>query len=138
MADIQLKRAHSLGLRGAKEAADKMADKLGKQFNLNGTWKGNVLNFERPGVNGTLAISESEMKLEVTLGFLLKAMKGPIERAVLEQLDAVLAAPKPAVPKAAVPAAKKAAAPAAKTAKAAPAAAKPKPKTATGGKKKSA
>jgi len=138
MADIQLKRSHALGLKGAKEAADKMADKLGKQFNLSGDWEGNTLHFDRPGVNGTLAITDKDMKLEVTLGFLLKAMKGPIERAVNEQLDSVLSAAAKATPaKAAEP--KKAAAkttPATKS-KAAPAA-KAKPKTATGGKKKSA
>lgn len=135
MADIQLKRAHSLGLEGAKAAADRMADKLGKQFNLSGTWDGNTLRFDRPGVNGALAITDKDMKLEVTLGFLLKAMKGPIERAVNEQLDAVLVAaartpPKTVAAKAAAPAK------AAPTAKAP--AAKAKPKTATGAKKKSA
>jgi putative polyhydroxyalkanoate system protein len=137
MADIAIKRSHSLGLKGAKDAADKMAEKLGKQFNLSGDWNGNTLQFERPGVNGALTVSDKDMKLEVTLGFLLKAMKGPIERAVNEQLDSVLAAASKAEPKkAAAPAAKAKPAAATKT-KAAPAA-KAKPKTATGGKKKSA
>jgi len=136
MADISLKRAHSLGLKGARAAAEKMADKLGKQFNLSGDWQGNTLNFDRPGVNGTLTISDHDMKLEVTLGFLLKAMKGPIERAVNEQLDGVLAAaPKAAKKDDAKPtAAAKAKAPASK----AQPAAKAKPKTAPGAKKKSA
>jgi putative polyhydroxyalkanoate system protein len=133
MADIAIKRSHSLGLKGAKDAADKMADKLGKQFNLSGDWNGNTLQFERPGVNGSLTVSDKDMKLEVTLGFLLKAMKGPIERAVNEQLDSVLAAAPKAEPKKAATAAK----PAATKTKAATAA-KAKPKTATGGKKKSA
>jgi hypothetical protein len=33
------------------------------------------------------------MVLQVTLGFMLKMMKGPIEKAVHEQLDKVLDAP---------------------------------------------
>ncbi|MEO8384962.1 MAG: polyhydroxyalkanoic acid system family protein [Betaproteobacteria bacterium] len=90
MADISLKRTHALGLKGAHEAANKMADKLGERFDLKGTWSGNTLNFSRPGVNGVLAISESDMKLEVTLGFVMKMMKGPIELSVHEQLDKVL------------------------------------------------
>lgn len=90
MADIELKRAHHLGLKGARAAAEKMAEKLGKQFNLSGTWTGNTLHFDRPGVNGALSVSDKDMHLAVTLGFLLKAMKGPIERAVHEQLDKVL------------------------------------------------
>ena len=90
MADISHKRSHTLGLKGAHTAANKMADRLNEKFDLKGTWSGNTLNFTRPGVNGTLAISETEMKLEVTLGFMLKMMKGPIEQSVHEQLDKVL------------------------------------------------
>jgi putative polyhydroxyalkanoate system protein len=90
MADISLKRTHSLGLKGAHAAANKMADKLGEKFDLKGTWNGNTLNFARPGVTGILAVSDTEMQLEVTLGFMLKMMKGPIEQSVHEQLDKVL------------------------------------------------
>lgn len=90
MADIELKRPHHLGLKGARAAAEKMADKLGKQFNLSGEWTGNTLHFDRPGVNGKLTVTDHDMHLVVTLGFLLKAMKGPIEKAVHDQLDKVL------------------------------------------------
>ncbi len=126
MADISMKRTHQLGLKGARAAADKMAEKLGEKFDLTGDWKGNTLSFSRPGVNGTLAVSETDMQLEVTLGFMLKMMKGPIEKAVHEQLDKVLAAPATAAKPAAKPAAKSPAkAPATKpAAKEKPAAAK--------------
>ena len=96
MADITLNRKHDLGLKGARIAADKMVDKLKQQFGLSGEWQGNTLSFDRPGVTGKLAVTDHDMNLEVTLGFLLKAMKGPIERAVHEQLDKVLAESKPA------------------------------------------
>ena len=111
MADISMKRSHQLGLKGARAAADKMAEKLGDKFDLSGDWTSNTLSFSRPGVNGTLAVSETEMHLEVSLGFMLKMMKGPIEKAVHEQLDQVLAEAPAKV--------------AAKPAKAKPAAAKP-------------
>jgi putative polyhydroxyalkanoate system protein len=99
MPDISLSRDHTLGLDGAKTAADKMADKLGEKFDLTGDWKGNTLHFARPGVTGSLSITATSMALEVSLGFLLKAMKGPIEKAVNEQLDKVLKEAKPAVVK---------------------------------------
>lgn len=108
MADIELKRAHHLGLKGARAAAEKMADKLGKQFNLSGEWTGNTLHFDRPGVNGQLTVTDHDMHLAVTLGFLLKAMKAPIEKAVHDQLDKVLdEAPAPKAAKAAPKAAAK-------------------------------
>lgn len=96
MADITLNRTHTLGLKGARAAADKMAKKLNEQFGLSGDWEGDTLHFDRSGVKGKLAVSDHDMNLEVTLGFLLKAMKGPIERAVHENLDKVLAEAKPA------------------------------------------
>lgn len=90
MADISLKRTHTLGLKGARAAASKMADKLGEKFDLKGSWNGNTLNFARPGVTGVLEVSDHDMKLDVTLGFMLKMMKGPIEQSVHEQLEKAL------------------------------------------------
>jgi putative polyhydroxyalkanoate system protein len=122
MADISIHRAHTLGLKGARSAADKMAEKLGEQFDLTGDWDGDTLKFSRSGVNGTLKISATAMDLEVTLGFMLKMMKGTIEPAINTQLDKVLTAAaktadkEPAAKVAAKPAAKVAAKPAAKAA----------------------
>jgi putative polyhydroxyalkanoate system protein len=99
MADINVQRSHHLGLKDAHAAATKMSAKLVKQFGLSGKWEGNTLRFDRPGVSGFLTISDRDMKLEVTLGFLLKTMKGPIERAVHRDLDEVLAVAAKPVPK---------------------------------------
>ena len=92
MADIDIKRAHNLGLKAARAAADKMAEHLGKKFGLEGDWSGNTLNFQRPGVTGTLAIDDKDLRLVVNLGMLLKMMRPSIEGAVNEQLDKLFAA----------------------------------------------
>ncbi len=97
MPDITLVREHHLGLKGARAAADDMAQKLNEKFDLRGDWRGNTLSFSRPGVTGSLTVSETNISLEVTLGFMLKMMKGPIEKSVHEQLDRVLKEAKPAV-----------------------------------------
>ena len=114
MADIDLKRAHALGLEGARAAAEKMEQALGRKFDLKGAWSGNTLAFQRPGVSGTLAVTAKDVHLAVTLGFLLKAMKGSIEQAVTRELDTILAAtpaakpaPKAATKKKAPPSRKK-------------------------------
>ena len=98
MPDIDIKRAHGLGLKAARAAADKMAEHLGRRFGLQGGWSGNVMNFERPGVTGSLAVDEKDVRLTVSLGFLLKAMRGSIEGAVHEELDKLFAAKAPAAP----------------------------------------
>ena len=95
MADIELKRIHNLGMKAARVAADRMAEDLGKKFGLKGAWSGNTLNFERPGVSGMLALTDKELHLTVSLGFLLKAMKGSLEGAVTRELDQLFAQPAP-------------------------------------------
>ena len=87
MADIEIRRVHNLGMKAARAAADRMAEHLGRKFDLKGDWDGNVLHFERPGVTGSLAISDKDLDLRVALGFLLKAMRGSIEAAVRHELD---------------------------------------------------
>jgi putative polyhydroxyalkanoate system protein len=94
MADIEVKRTHGLGLPAARKSAEKMADHLGMRFDLKGRWEGDTLVFQRPGVSGTLAITDRELHLAVTLGFLLKAMRGSIERAVHDELDSLFASRK--------------------------------------------
>jgi putative polyhydroxyalkanoate system protein len=93
MADIDLTRIHNLGLAAARAKAERMADQLGQKFGLKGVWEGNVLRFDRPGVSGSLAITDKDLRLLVTLGFLFKAMKGSIENAVKHELDTLFAGP---------------------------------------------
>src|SRR5258707_13088081 len=91
MADIDIQRVHNLGLKAARAAADRMAEHLGRKFDLKGDWEANVLTFQRPGVTGSLAISDKDLRLSVSLGFLLKAMKGSIENAIAHELDTLFA-----------------------------------------------
>ena len=91
MADIDIRRPHALGLDGAREAADRMAEHLGRKFDLRGAWRGDRFEFERPGVNGFLAITAKDLHLSVSLGFLLKALRGSLEGAIHEELDKLFA-----------------------------------------------
>lgn len=102
MADIDIRRSHDLGIKAARQAADQMAEDLGKKFGLSGGWTGNTHHFDRPGVTGSLHLTDRELHLTVKLGLLLKMMRGPLEDAILRELDSLFArhAPKPA-PKAA-------------------------------------
>jgi putative polyhydroxyalkanoate system protein len=91
MADIDIRREHPLGLKGARKAAETMAAHLGQRFGLSGDWEGDTLHFERPGVTGALTVTERDLHLTVALGFLLKALRPSIERAVQGELEALLA-----------------------------------------------
>jgi putative polyhydroxyalkanoate system protein len=92
MADIHIVRPHSFPPKEARAKAEEMADHLGQKFGLKGDWKGNELAFTGPGVNGLLKLKADSLELEVSLGFLLKAMKGSLEKAVNGELDKLFAA----------------------------------------------
>ena len=101
MADIDIHRVHNLGIKPARAAAERMAEHLGRKFGLTGNWHGNVLAFERPGVTGSLTVTAKDLRLSVSLGFLLKAMKSSIENAIAHELDALFPAGKASAAKAA-------------------------------------
>ena len=122
MADIEIRRAHGMGIKAARAAAEKMAEHLGRKFDLKGDWDGNVLHFQRPGVTGTLVVGDKDLSLSVALGMMLRMMKGSIEQAVRHEMDQALAS----VPKAAPKAASAKPAPPAAKAKAKKAAPRPK------------
>jgi putative polyhydroxyalkanoate system protein len=99
MSDIRIRRPHSKPLDEARKAAEKMAKQLRKDFDLDYAWDGNVLRFERSGVDGELHVTTKEVRLEAKLGFLLAFLKPRIEAEVESQLDKLLGAPaKPAAP----------------------------------------
>jgi putative polyhydroxyalkanoate system protein len=95
VADIDVKRAHALPLEEARRVAEAMFERLGREYGLRGQWSGDVLRFQRPGVEGHLAVSDGEVRLTATLGFMLKAMKGSIERAIERELDRLFPRAKP-------------------------------------------
>lgn len=96
-----MRRAHGLGLDAARAAADRLMEQLSARFGLHGRWDGNVLRFERPGVTGRLAVDEKTLALDVTLGFLLRAMRGSIQAEILRELDSRFS--RPSAPSAAPP-----------------------------------
>jgi putative polyhydroxyalkanoate system protein len=83
-------------LKAARGAADRMAEHLSRKFGLQGKWDGDVLSFERPGVVGALEVSAKDLHLTISLGFLLAAMRGSIEAAIVKELDSLFAKSKKA------------------------------------------
>lgn len=103
MAEISIKRAHHSTTADAKKMAEKIAAKLEKDYELKSSWQSDVLTFTRSGVNGTLAVTIKELHIDVKLGFLMAAFKGPIQGAIEKNLDALIKPAKPDVAKVAAP-----------------------------------
>lgn len=86
MSDISIKQEHQLPLQEAKDAAQKVADKMAAEFDMTTQWDGDVLSFQRSGVAGTLALREKEAQIDITLDFLFKAFASTLEEKVARNM----------------------------------------------------
>ena len=89
MSDINIVQEHHLAPEQARAAAQQVADKLSEQFELTSRWDGDVLRFERSGVNGTLSLLPNEAQLDITLGFPISAFAAQIESKVADKMRRV-------------------------------------------------
>jgi putative polyhydroxyalkanoate system protein len=78
MTDITFIRTHSLSIAKAKALVQKTVDGLADEYDLRSEWHGNTLHFDRAGIHGQMHVSDSEIRLHVTLGLLLKPFKGKL------------------------------------------------------------
>jgi putative polyhydroxyalkanoate system protein len=92
MADIKVVRKHRLSVAQAKKIAQKTADDLASEYDLQSEWHGDTLRFSRSGVDGSMAVSAHEIRLDVKLGLLLGAFKSKIEQHIEHRLDELLIA----------------------------------------------
>ncbi|MET0265731.1 MAG: polyhydroxyalkanoic acid system family protein [Duganella sp.] len=92
MADINIVQEHHLAPEQARAAAQQVADKLSEQFELTSRWDGDVLRFERSGVNGTLTLDASQARLQIALGFPISAFAAQIEDKVADKMRRVFTA----------------------------------------------
>ena len=110
MADLELRRDHTLGLARARKVALKWAEEVEDKLDMECTIiegdDEDVLEFKRSGVDGRMVIAASFFELEAKLGFLFKPFVGQIEAEVGKQLDEALAKESTRSSKAAKPAAK--------------------------------
>jgi len=95
MADLELRRVHTLGLARARKVALKWAehveDKLDMECTIIEGDVEDVLEFRRSGVDGRMVVAATFFELEAKLGFLFKPFVGQIEAEVGKQLDEALA-----------------------------------------------
>lgn len=87
MSHIDIRRKHSRPLKDARAAIERVAAHIAEKFDVEYGWNGNSMEFSRAGVDGHIAVSGKEVHVTATLGFLLGAIKGPIEREVQRYLD---------------------------------------------------
>jgi putative polyhydroxyalkanoate system protein len=96
MATIDIKRNHSLGLETAKTKAAELADGMKDKLGIVWRWDGNQIKFDAPsgmakGATGQVTVSDTSIRVEIDLPFMLRPMKGMVEGKVTEKLDRAVA-----------------------------------------------
>lgn len=87
MPSIDIVQPHKKSMKDAKAAVDRVADKIGERFDVECGWNGNTMAFSRSGVSGEIRLGKDEVRVVVNLGFLLSALKGPIESEIHRVLE---------------------------------------------------
>jgi putative polyhydroxyalkanoate system protein len=96
MADIRIRRDHTLGLPKARKLAWSWAETVEEKFDMDCTVvegeTSDTVEFKRSGVSGHLIVAPDHFELEAKLGFLLGAFSKTIEAEIEKELDTLLAA----------------------------------------------
>jgi putative polyhydroxyalkanoate system protein len=95
MATIDIRRPHRLPKDEARKRAEALATNLQTKLDLQWRWDGDHIRFEAPsgpakGTTGTVEVSDSAVRVQIDLPFLLRVLKGKVESKVNEKLDQVL------------------------------------------------
>jgi putative polyhydroxyalkanoate system protein len=79
MTNIRVERAHTIGKEAAFAAALRVAERLKEKAQVNYRVAGDAIEFERSGAKGRILVGPDSVTAEVTLGLLMKPMRGMIE-----------------------------------------------------------
>ena len=90
MANIHIKRTHTLGIEDARTEVEKLAQTLKSEIQADYKWSGDKLLFKRSGASGTIDVGADYIDLDIKLGMALSLMKGKIENTINTKLDAAL------------------------------------------------
>jgi putative polyhydroxyalkanoate system protein len=94
MATIEMEKKHALGKDEARKKAEELADKMKEKLGITWVWSGDRINFEAKsgaakGSKGFVNVSDSAIRVEVDLPFMLRPLKGMVESKIKEKLDAL-------------------------------------------------
>ena len=87
MATMSIAKKHHLTHKEAKAAAQKVAEDLKERFDLKYKWRGDSIEFQRPGLQGEMRVGRKEVRLDCELGMLLSLLKPTLESAIHREFD---------------------------------------------------
>ncbi|HET6604170.1 MAG TPA: polyhydroxyalkanoic acid system family protein [Xanthomonadaceae bacterium] len=87
MPTIDIRHRHEKTPEQVHASIERVAESLSERFGVEFHWEEDHVCFERAGVRGAIAVEPGEVHVTAELGFLLLALKGPIEAEVHRFLD---------------------------------------------------
>ncbi|RDS86004.1 polyhydroxyalkanoic acid system family protein [Dyella psychrodurans] len=87
MPSIDIRRPHGLSEADALTVINKVADRMREKFDVKSRWQDGALMFERPGINGKIAVGGDEIHVSAQLGMLFSPLKTMIEQEIRRKLD---------------------------------------------------
>lgn len=83
MSSFTVSQRHHLSRREAAARLDPFAQRMASEYSLDAAWRGNTAaTFSRSGLEGSLFISDSSVKVEIDHGFALRPFSGKIRRGI--------------------------------------------------------
>ncbi len=96
MATIDIRRAHALTHEDAREKAEELARAMQAKLGIVWAWDGaRIVRFDAPsgaakGSKGQVTLEPGQVRVEIDLPLLLRALKGLVEGKVRSRLDGLL------------------------------------------------
>lgn len=87
MSAIDMCAHHTMSKEDAQQAADDLASDLARKFSIDYGWDDDEIHFQRPGVNGVIAVGEKDIHIKANLGLLLMMLKTRIEEEIVDYLQ---------------------------------------------------
>lgn len=87
MPKIDIHRPHQLSVAEARTVVDKVAERMQEKFAMTGQWQGDIFQFSRPGVSGTISVESDAIRVKAELGMMLSPLKGMVEQEIRRKLD---------------------------------------------------
>lgn len=86
MSTIHMVRNHNMGKEGARKAVQDIAAQIKSNLDVSYRWDGDMLKFSRPGADGTIEVTDETVTIDIDLGIMYGAFKGPIEQQISSYL----------------------------------------------------
>lgn len=87
MAGFKISKPCTMPREDVREAAEKLAVQLERDFGVRSRWQGDTVYINGAGVDGCLCIEENQLDVSVKLGLMASMFEAPLRKEVQRYLD---------------------------------------------------